>query len=88
MRKITAAFCAVALSVTLGACGSANKGGDTTCGDFKNMSSSEKKEVIKALFAEGGKDASNGEILIGVGSATLYCNTVGSDSSPIRDING
>ncbi|QPL04713.1 MULTISPECIES: hypothetical protein [Actinomyces] len=88
---------AVVTAVVLAACGTmlsgcsgspASKGGDATCGEYLQMSKDERTEAITLLLKEHNDDPSNGEISVARASATLYCNTVGSDSSPIRDING
>lgn len=91
--KITAhrsAWVAVAGTIlTLSACGSGGAGGDTTCGDYKEMSKSDQTQVIKDFFAEKGKDgASNFEIGATRLSAVAFCKTAGSDSSLIREIDG
>lgn len=89
-KKTVGAVAAVMAAAALAGCSgtSTSKGGDTTCGEFKAMSSQDQKEVIKALLSEKGGEPSNGEILITTGSAKLFCATVGSDSSKIREING
>lgn len=94
MMKQTLRTLAVAGMLIVGAasmpgCSAGSKGGDTTCGDYKKMSSSDQKAVIKAFFAEKGDSSpSNGKILLSQQSARLYCATAGSDSSPIRGIDG
>lgn len=79
----------LSLVFMLSACGSSVSGGDTTCGDFKSMSKSDQTQVIKNFLAEKGKlDPSNFEIGANRLSATAFCNTAGSDSSTIREIDG
>jgi acid stress chaperone HdeA len=94
MLKETLRAAAVVSVLVLGAvsmtgCSGASKGGDTTCGDYKKMSSSDQKAVITAFFAEKGEsNPSNGKIFLSQQSARLYCATAGNDSSPIRSIDG
>lgn len=80
--------CAVML--VLSGCSSAdNKGGDTTCGEYAALSSSEQDEVIKKFFEQKGEsDPSNGSLLLSKQSAKLFCATAGSDSSLISEIDG
>lgn len=87
-RKKAMAVCgALVLSMSLAACGG-GKGGDTTCGEFMQMSAADQKEAIHALMSEEGDSPANGMVTLGVGSAKLFCSTVGTDSSKIREING
>lgn len=75
-------------ALSLAGC-SGSKGGDTTCADYKEMSSKEQTSVIKAFYAEKGQsDPANGTVLLAQQSAKLYCATAGHDSSPIRNIDG
>ncbi len=76
------------LVFALSACGAGNKGGDTGCGDYLEMNSSEQKAVISKMLEDKGRDPSNGEIQLNKASATLFCNTVGSNSSKISEIDG
>lgn len=90
IRKTASVVCgAIILSLSLAGCGGGGgKGGDTTCGEFLQMSSSDQKAAVTALLSETDSSPSNGKILIAVGSAKLYCNTVGTNDSKIREING
>lgn len=79
------------LTLTLGmtsACGEGLRGGDTTCGEFRSMSKSDQTRVIKDFGRKGESDVSNFEIGRNRLSAKAFCNTVGSDSSKIREIDG
>lgn len=79
----------ITLVVALTACGSPGAGGDTSCGEFREMSQSDQTAVIKDfLSAKGKSDPSNFEITANRLSAVAYCETAGSDSSPIKDIDG
>lgn len=88
-KKLAATTVAVVITLTaLAGCSGANKAGDTTCKDYKAMSSSQKKDVITAYLKAKGKDPSNGEITLNQVSASAYCATAGRDSDPIRKIEG
>lgn len=88
-RRVVVSVIAIAVSVGLAGCGAANRGGDTTCGDYLAMSSGEQTAVIEKHYADKGKTSlSNGEISMARASAVLYCRTAGSDSSPIKNIDG
>lgn len=80
----------VALCVSLiGGCQGGNKGGDTTCGDFLAMSASDQTAAVQKLLEESGEsDVSNGMIALNVAGVQLFCSTLGSDSSKIREIDG
>lgn len=84
----------VSLGLTLvlamtSACAGNGSGGDTTCGEFKSMPKDDQTQVIEDFLAEKGKsDASNFEIGGNRLSANVFCNTAGSDSSKIREIDG
>jgi acid stress chaperone HdeA len=78
-----------ATAMTVSACGSPGDGGETACGDFNGMSSSDQSSVIKDFLSEKGKsDPSNFEVGATRMSAIAYCKTAGSDSSPIKNIDG
>ena len=88
-RTVSAlAILAFALGTTGCAMADKNKGGDTTCGDYLSMTSKEQTETIKKFLADkGDSDPSGMDVNLSKGSAKLYCNTVGSDSDPIRKID-
>jgi len=53
------------------------------------LSASDQKQVIRNFFEEKcNSDPSGGEVLLSQQSAKLYCNTVGSESDPISNIDG
>lgn len=88
MRKFVAAsLTAVIATAALAGCSAGNRAGDTTCKDYKAMSSSQKKDVITAFLKSEGKDPSNGIITLTTLSASAYCATAGRDSDPIKKIN-
>lgn len=86
---IRATACAVVAALALSGCSAGNAGGSTTCKDYKAMSKDQRREAIKKYFAEKGtKEPSNAQITLAQTSALLYCNTAGSDSDPIKNIDG
>ena len=90
-NKVVSVVATVMIAASLAGCSgsaSASKGGDTTCKEFKSLSSEDQSTVIKDLLSENGKNPSNGKILIAKKSAKLFCTTVGTDNSKIREING
>lgn len=77
------------LGALAGCGGTANAGGNTTCKDYMGMSNSKQEEVIKKFFSEKGNSNPSGfDVRLSLESARLYCNTIGTDSSPIRNIDG
>ena len=83
------ALAGILLVMTLSGCGAGLGGGNTTCGDYLQLSASDQKQVIRNFFEEkGNSDPSGGEVLLSQQSAKLYCNTVGSESDPISNIDG
>lgn len=82
-----ALLAAVVMLVGVTGCGSTNLGGETTCKDYLAMSGDEQREVIKKYFSDKGRDSvPNGELLLTRASAVGYCKTMGSDDSPIKNI--
>jgi len=73
---------------TLTACSSANNGGKTTCGDYRNMNSSKQTDVVTKMLQDEGQSTANGNITLTKLSVSAYCATVGSNSSTIDGING
>lgn len=90
VRKLTAVGAIMLLAGSLGACSALGaKGGDTTCGEYRQMSDPEKTEVIENFFKEKGEsNPPNGMVLLSQKSADLYCATVGTDTDPIKNIDG
>jgi len=84
---MAAALYAGTTVLALAACGSTNAGGATSCGDFTRMSSDDQKSVIATMLDDQGSSTSNGNISLTQLSAVAYCATVGSDSSPISNID-
>lgn len=79
----------VASALIAGCSGSsANAGGDTTCEDFLDMSSSEQKDVITTFMEDEGRDLTGMNINLHALSAIAFCNTVGKPDSKIREIDG
>lgn len=89
IRKALPAIVLLAAPLLVGCGGSPGNGGDTTCGDFLGMDKSDQTSVIKDFLKSKGKsDASNFEVGANRLSAVAYCKTAGSDSSPIKNIDG
>ena len=64
-----------------------NQGGDTTCGDYLEMSNDDQRDVITTYLDEQGNSSPAGfEVNLTLQSAKLYCNTMGSADDPIRNI--
>jgi acid stress chaperone HdeA len=64
-----------------------NRGGDTSCGDFRKQDDAAQNETVKEYLREkNGRDPYNIEVtstkLVMVG----YCETFGRDSDPIRSV--
>lgn len=89
MKFRTSVTSAVALVTVLamGGC-SSNDGGETTCGDYLDLSGDERSEVVKKFLEDQGDSA--GAIKTGLFKASVlaYCNTVGGPSDPISNVNG
>lgn len=52
------------------------------------MSKDGQVAVLKKHYSDKGKEPSNGELTLYRLSAVAYCNTAGTDSSPIKNIDG
>lgn len=88
-NPLRAAGLAVALALTLAGCGGGLSGGDTTCGEYLGLDSGDQKQVITNFFEEkGDSNPSGGSVLLSQQSARLYCNTLGTSTDPIRNIDG
>ncbi len=83
-------FVVATLVVAMGltGCSAANKGGDTTCKEFVGMAQDAQVAVLKKHYEDKGRTPSNGELTLARMSAGLYCKTAGTDSSPIKNIDG
>lgn len=79
---------AATMGLVAGCGGAGNNGGDTTCEAFLEMSGSDQKAVVKKFMEDEGRDMSGLSVNITLGSAKLFCNTVGSPDSKIREIDG
>lgn len=86
---IAAVALAAATSVGCGA-GSPfdnNQGGDTSCGDYREMTPDEQRDVILAYLDEKGNSNPAGfEVTLTLESSKLFCNTLGTADDPIRKI--
>jgi acid stress chaperone HdeA len=87
MRISAASVAALVATLALGGC-SSNKGGETTCGDYLGLSSSDRTDVVKKFLSDQGSD--DGAIKTGLTKASVlaYCKTVGGASDPISNVNG
>lgn len=85
-RKFLGAVAAAAIVLSLVGC-SANKGADTTCGDFNSMDSSAQKDVIKSVLE--GEGQSTGPLMMGTYllSAKGFC-ALSDDSATLRGLSG
>jgi len=88
LRRIAAIGVAVLLVPGIVGCSTANKGGETTCKEYRAMSGTDQTEVIRKYLTDQGKNPSNGEITLNKFSASAYCATAGKDSDPISKIQG
>ena len=88
LRLLAAIGVAVLLVPGIAGCSTANKGGETTCKEYRAMSGSDQTEVIRKYLTDQGKNPSNGEISLNRFSASAYCATAGKDTDPIRKIQG
>lgn len=53
------------------------------------MSDSQQDAAIRGYFSDKGEnDPAGGAVLVAKGSANLYCNTIGTASDPIKNIDG
>ena len=83
------ALALAAIAVSVAGCGGGSKGGATPCGDYLKMDNAGQEKVIRDFMSEkGDTDPDNGMVALSKGSAIAYCNTVGSDSDPISNIDG
>ncbi|OHU83181.1 hypothetical protein [Mycobacterium talmoniae] len=63
-----------------------NKGGDTTCKEFRRQSQDKQEsEVTKMLKDQHGKEPSHLEVSATRVAVDAYCQTIGKDSSKISD---
>ena len=88
LRLLAAIGVNVLLVPGIAGCSTANKGGETTCKEYRAMSGSDQTEVIRKYLTDQGKNPSNGEISLNRFSASAYCATAGKDTDPIRKIQG
>lgn len=83
---------AVLAAATMAGCGAGspfddNQGGDTACGDFREMTPDDQRDVITAYMDERGNSNPAGfEVTLTLESSKLFCNTLGTADDPIRKI--
>lgn len=91
MRRLGGVVAAVLAAATfgLGGCsGLVNKGGDTTCEEFKTQDADKQKSEVSAMLKKRkGQQPSNGEITATRLAAEAFCKTIGKDSSKIKEID-
>ncbi|MEZ0366001.1 hypothetical protein ACAG26_20185 [Mycobacterium sp. pUA109] len=64
-----------------------NKGGDTTCKEFRSQDQEKQKsEVAKMLKDQHGNEPANLEVSATRAAVDVYCQTVGKDSSKISEV--
>lgn len=85
-RKVLGIVAIAAIALSLAGC-SANKGADTSCGEFNSMDNSGQKSVIKTLLEAEGQ--STGVLNMGsyLLSAKAYC-ALSDDSATLQGLNG
>ncbi len=86
-RTLLSVAAVATLSMSLVACSSSNKGGETTCGSFKSMSTSDQKAVISTFEKSKGTDPSALSIDATWVSAKAYCFVKPGDAA-ISGIDG
>lgn len=91
-RNASLAAVAVLAAATLTGCGTglsldSNSGGDTACGDFREMTPDDQRDVILSYLEEKGNSNPAGyEVTLTLESSKLFCNTLGTADDPIRKI--
>lgn len=93
VRRHAGLIAAAALAaVTMTGCGPGspfdnNDGGDTPCGEFREMTPDEQRDVILAYLEEQGNSNPAGyEVTLTLESSKLFCTTLGAADDPIRKI--
>lgn len=76
------------ICLPLTAC-SGNAGGATTCGDYLDLSGSDRTSVVTKFLEDKG-EASPGSLKVTVTKTSVlaYCSTVGGSGDPISNIDG
>jgi len=88
VRVATGIMAAVLAIATLTGCGSSNEGGQTTCGEYLSMNSSNQTKAVTKMLQDHGGSTSNGNITLTKLSVQAYCRTAGSNSSTIDGVYG
>jgi len=78
----------IAVAALSGCSNFVNNGGNTTCGQYRGMNSTQQTNVVKKMLSDEGQSTSNGNITLIKFSVSAFCATLGSDSDPISKING
>ena len=60
-----------------------NKGGATTCAEFKDMSADQRQQTVLKLLQDTGQPSQETNVTIGLVSSLLFCQTVGQATDPI-----
>lgn len=79
----------VACVLVVAACSGTNLGGETTCGNFNKMDTTDQTAAVTEMLKQqkGGKEPSNLNVGATRLSAQAFCKTLGRDSSKIKDID-
>jgi acid stress chaperone HdeA len=91
-RITVAALIAAGTMLLTGCSGSGilgNRGGDTSCGDFRQQNDEARNETIKEYLRQksgNNREPNNMEVNLTKGAVGLYCETIGRDSDPIRSV--
>ncbi|MGK0540010.1 MULTISPECIES: hypothetical protein [Propionimicrobium] len=76
VNKVASGFLASLVMLSLCACGPANKGPETTCGDYLKMSSSKQKKTIETIFKEKNRSPEKDEVSKVAGMVVSGCSFV------------
>ena len=85
---ITGLVIAMVSTFALTGCSIGNKGGKTTCGEYRAMTNEKQTAVVTKMLKDSGQSLANGNIALTMLAVTAYCATLGSNSSTIDEING
>jgi len=61
-----------------------NRGGDTTCGEFKQLKAEERKQTIIKLLGDRGQETKDINVTVALASSIMYCQTVAEDTDQIK----
>jgi acid stress chaperone HdeA len=74
------------LALLAGCAGFTNHGGQTSCGDYLNLSTEERHETIIQMLEEQGEENTTIRVTVASASVLVYCTTIANSYDTIVSV--